>query len=367
MLNKIRLSASAGVFVFACPALAQLSANAYTWSAEVHSKQGGIERTTVIDARQKGEIWTFKMECAVVDKAFKQRHVQRFTGTAKWEAGMMLGTANDGMKFTVANRNDGDLAVVTSGDFCAHGKGYLGSGDAFFTANMVEKIGLTDGPYCSASGESVTVAAADNPPFIGIDGMDCQDPVVANGRLVAKTCYTNGGRIFPVTKRFTASGNAFTMDGIVYNLAPPGKTAQSCAEQKAASVSVPAAVASRTSLGDDATTWSHNGSIMLLSVKSGIIVYEEPKASIAGTVKKGTPLFEGRFEDKRVSGTAYVFKRGCEPAPYPVVGRLENNPRGFGQRLVLSGPAPKRDRSTCEIIGTGNAHSRLIFEESGDI
>jgi hypothetical protein len=115
------------------------------------------------------------------------------------------------------------------------------------------------------------------------------------------------------------------------------------------------------------STWMHNGSTMLLDEKNGRITYEEPKASIAGTVRKGAVLFEGRFEGKRVSGTAYVFKRGCAPAPYPVDGRMEKDPRGFGERLVLSGPAPRRDRNSCAIIGTTSTHSRLVFEEYGDI
>lgn len=115
------------------------------------------------------------------------------------------------------------------------------------------------------------------------------------------------------------------------------------------------------------STWMHNGSTMLLDERNGRITYEEPKTSIAGTVRKGAVLFEGRFEGKRISGTAYVFKKGCTPAPYPVDGRMEKDPTGFGERIVLSGPAPRRDRNSCAIIGTTSAHSRLVFEEYGDI
>lgn len=119
--------------------------------------------------------------------------------------------------------------------------------------------------------------------------------------------------------------------------------------------------------GLDGSLWDHNGSAMVLEQNAGRIVYDEPKASIAGTVRRGTVLFEGRFSGKRISGTAYVFKKGCEPAPYPVSGVMEDNPRGFGSRIVLAGPAPRRDRNSCAIIGTTGAHSRLVFEEMGDI
>ena len=119
--------------------------------------------------------------------------------------------------------------------------------------------------------------------------------------------------------------------------------------------------------GLDGSLWDHNGSAMVLEQSAGRIVYDEPKAAIAGTVQRGTVLFEGRFSGKRINGTAYVFKRGCEPAPYPVSGVMEGNPRGFGSRMVLTGPAPRRDRSSCAIIGTTGAHSRLVFEEMGDI
>lgn len=142
--------------------------------------------------------------------------------------------------------------------------------------------------------------------------------------------------------------------------AEPAPVARQAAPRAAkASVSVATA--------GDASTWTHNGSTMLISEKLGQIVYEDPKPAIAGTVTRGTVLFEGRFSGRRISGIAYVFKRGCEPAGYPVSGVMEDNPHGFGGRIVLTGPAPRRDRSSCAIIGTTGAHSRLVFEEYGDI
>lgn len=127
------------------------------------------------------------------------------------------------------------------------------------------------------------------------------------------------------------------------------------------------AVSPGSAAGLDGSLWDHNGSAMVLEQSAGRMVYDEPKAAITGTVRRGTVLFEGRFSGKRINGTAYVFKKGCEPAPYPVSGVMENNPRGFGSRIVLTGPAPRRDRNSCAIIGTTGAHSRLVFEEMGDI
>ncbi len=128
-----------------------------------------------------------------------------------------------------------------------------------------------------------------------------------------------------------------------------------------------AAASPASAAGQDGSLWSHNGSTMALHESTGRIVYDEPKASIAGTIRQGTVLFEGRFTGRRIAGTAYVFKKGCEPAPYPVSGAMEDNPRGFGSRIVLTGAAPRRDSASCAIIGTTGAHSRLVFEEMGDI
>ncbi len=134
-----------------------------------------------------------------------------------------------------------------------------------------------------------------------------------------------------------------------------------------AAIAFATTIAQASAAGLDGSLWNHNGSTVLVDEARGRIVYDEPKAAIAGTVRSGTLLFEGRFNGKRISGTAYVFKKGCEPAAYPVSGMMEDNPKGFGSRIVLTGPAPKRDKASCAIIGSTGAHSRLVFEEAGDI
>lgn len=160
-------------------------------------------------------------------------------------------------------------------------------------------------------------------------------------------------------------------DGEIHTIAWPDGKDRSIPDRPAASASKPAPLTHNLPPADAVansgwSTWFHNGSTMVVNERTGRIVYEEPKSSIAGTVPKGAILFEGRFDGKRISGTAYVFKKGCEPAPYAVSGRFEDR-KGFGSRIVLTGPAPKRDRNSCAIIGTTATHSKLIFEEYGDI
>uniref|UniRef100_A0A9E7ZWQ4 Uncharacterized protein n=1 Tax=Bosea sp. NBC_00436 TaxID=2969620 RepID=A0A9E7ZWQ4_9HYPH len=435
---------------------------------------------------------------------------------------------------------------------------------ALADSNQVAALGLTDGWYCKvggkgAEGDSVLVRAGGPRPFLGIDGLDCHDPVVANGRLTAKTCYANGGIKLGVSKSYAAGGDKITLDGADFVLTPVAPNGDVCPPaQKAAAVSspkpiddfaadptfivttvekgtlpadagtmpVPAAAepiveafkdylskgcreaggkpefkpdfATAVDVNGDGradifmtanrmycdgavsywsgssgstarwalskadgtyaiadqlhhnveiqetlkngfqlivhlhgancnkigagqcrhvvnvdrngeihtiawpdgkdrsiqgkpaataskpaplthnlppadalansgwSTWFHNGSTMVINEQTGRIVYEEPKASIAGTVPKGAILFEGKFDGKRISGTAYVFKKGCDPAPYQVSGRVEDR-KGFGSRIVLTGPAPKRDRNSCAIVGTTATHSRLVFEEYMDI
>jgi hypothetical protein len=118
--------------------------------------------------------------------------------------------------------------------------------------------------------------------------------------------------------------------------------------------------------------YDHNGSIVRVNEQIGEIRYESPKRAIAGTIRPGTLLFKGAFRDlaKRgesargtVEGTAYVFKKGCDPAPYAVVGTYD------AWTVTLRGAAPKRDPKSCAILNTIKAspHAVLKFEVLGDI
>jgi hypothetical protein len=103
----------------------------------------------------------------------------------------------------------------------------------------------------------------------------------------------------------------------------------------------------------------HNGSIMTLTRSDeGVIAiqYQNPRAELS--ITPGTVLFRGKSDNAgRLTGVAYTFKPGCDPAPYPVGGEKT------GGVLVLTGAAPKRDRRSCAIFGYDNnsSNSRLVF------
>lgn len=119
----------------------------------------------------------------------------------------------------------------------------------------------------------------------------------------------------------------------------------------------------------DAQLWDHNGSSMrFVTPSSGqlSIIYEEPRAGISSTVRSGDVLFSGVRNGNDVYGQAFVFKRGCLPAPYAVRGdvRIINN------RLVLTlrGAAPQR--RGCRVVGyserSSNAELLFISDLSSD-
>jgi len=94
--------------------------------------------------------------------------------------------------------------------------------------------------------------------------------------------------------------------------------------------------------------YEHNGSIIDWGVVGDKITatYTTPRASLAAAgATQGALLFEGVYEGKRIIGRAYVFRRGCKPAPYEVIGYHEDT------NVVLRGPAPKWAKKSCNIIG----------------
>ncbi len=113
------------------------------------------------------------------------------------------------------------------------------------------------------------------------------------------------------------------------------------------------------------TTWDHNGSVMVMREDgdSVTITYDEPRTSIRKQgVRRGTVLFEGMLVGSgRLSGTAYVFRQGCEPAPYDASGAYRS---GSGQdRLILNGDAPVRVSGGCRVTGyvSSGSNARLVF------
>lgn len=112
--------------------------------------------------------------------------------------------------------------------------------------------------------------------------------------------------------------------------------------------------------------FDHNGSVVILYPQQGLIVYDQPKASLKGTVKKGDVLFRGKIntDTGEMVGNAYVFKKGCPALPYLVSGGPF---RGGGDHPVLRGAAPVRDPNSCGTIGTSNSsgNATLKFEWIG--
>jgi hypothetical protein len=127
-------------------------------------------------------------------------------------------------------------------------------------------------------------------------------------------------------------------------------------------------VSNAAAVVDNRNYFVHNGSSMLVDPDAGVITYDSPKQSIAGSVQPGMLLFRAYAPwnpddgNALVSGTAYVFKKGCAPAPYPVSGRHEGR-----DTLVLYGAAPVREKHGCRVVGYRmNGNSRLIFTVLGD-
>ncbi|WP_157195798.1 hypothetical protein [Bradyrhizobium sp. YR681] len=104
----------------------------------------------------------------------------------------------------------------------------------------------------------------------------------------------------------------------------------------------------------------HNGSEIIATFNRGEMrmYYEKPKPSLrqAG-IDQGTLLFQGTANDGHIKGTAFVFRKGCPPAPYEVEGRAQGDV-GF----ELSGPGPKFGAG-CAVLGLSwtSPHSRLTF------
>jgi hypothetical protein len=138
---------------------------------------------------------------------------------------------------------------------------------------------------------------------------------------------------------------------------------------KVVTVSWPDGQASPAKSGKDETTQDaddpmpvvragHNGSTVELI--GDRIVYLSPKAALRDVVKAGTVIFDGKWIGKGFVGTAYAFKKGCPPAPYPVKGAYAGRPGQLDIVLLGDGPI----RQGCEVVGYSDRspHSRLVFD-----
>lgn len=101
----------------------------------------------------------------------------------------------------------------------------------------------------------------------------------------------------------------------------------------------------------------HNGSLMFNHQRQHIIVYSDPKPSLAGTVAEDTVLARGwAVPNEWFSGVAYTYKKGCAPAPYLVTGYYQ------GGNLTLTGKAPVR--KGCDVVdySAKSANAKLVFD-----
>ncbi|PXA99238.1 hypothetical protein DMC47_04390 [Nostoc sp. 3335mG] len=109
--------------------------------------------------------------------------------------------------------------------------------------------------------------------------------------------------------------------------------------------------------GADVVYLNHNGSVMAVSPAEGIIRYERVRDGLRGTIADGTVLFRGEpwQPGGAFRGTAYTFRKGCDPAPYDVAASYESHT----DVLTLKGEAPVRQQGGCTVTGytadSGNA------------
>lgn len=111
--------------------------------------------------------------------------------------------------------------------------------------------------------------------------------------------------------------------------------------------------------------YEHNGSIMSIIPELGLIVYDRPRQGLS--VKRGTVLFQGEpwstdnADRVTIRGKAYVYRRGCEAAPYDVRG-VYHHMHGIGA-MIFEGAAPRRAKDSCNIVGhdSSSSNARLEF------
>ena len=104
----------------------------------------------------------------------------------------------------------------------------------------------------------------------------------------------------------------------------------------------------------------HNGSTIqeFGEIGSDRIEYRYSSVRPGLSAREGDVLFRGTKSSRgAVKGTAYVFKRGCPPAGYAVVGWQTN------ERVVLRGAAPVHAAGSCAVArhDPNAASSTLTF------
>jgi hypothetical protein len=114
----------------------------------------------------------------------------------------------------------------------------------------------------------------------------------------------------------------------------------------------------------------HNGSLMAVDAKRGLIIYKEPKAAISDVIRPGDVLFEAEQPwdmydtSAKIVGNAFVFKKGCKPSGY----RVEGGAVQSWHTIELRGEAPVRKKGSCEVAGLTKkgSNANLRFENAED-
>jgi uncharacterized protein YecT (DUF1311 family) len=116
------------------------------------------------------------------------------------------------------------------------------------------------------------------------------------------------------------------------------------------------------------STWNYNGSSVLLVEDGGsvTVTYIEPRPMLKKeNVKQGTVLLKASLDGSTLKGTSYVFRGGCDPAPYEVTGRYVSG--GSQRTLELEGVVPRRAVDSCALITPPFARpSRLLFTRTNN-
>lgn len=157
--------------------------------------------------------------------------------------------------------------------------------------------------------------------------------------------------------RFSDGGDTFEIDFICEFAADGLPAAYNCDKRVVTSADTSAPGADPAPRQTAKPSWLHNGSIMRLEASGNgrRFYYEAPRAGMRNVgVTPGTLLFEGTRDGDIYSGTAYIFARGCAPAPYTVAGVVSDDDR----RVTMSGRAPRLGRD-CSINGT--REDTLVF------
>jgi hypothetical protein len=111
--------------------------------------------------------------------------------------------------------------------------------------------------------------------------------------------------------------------------------------------------------------WDHNGSAVYLSADGAgrRFYYQAPRGGLQEVgVQPGTLLFDGRRDENRYSGTAYVFSKFCGALAYAVSGPVSPDQRS----VTMYGKAPTLD-SNCRVVGYRDDVLVFTFSSSSEI